>query len=31
LLGNPRLLLIACLLCEGEYTVSEIQEKLGIR
>ena len=31
LLGNPQRLLIACLLCEGEYAVSEIEEKLGIR
>jgi DNA-binding transcriptional ArsR family regulator len=31
LLGNPQRLLIACLLCEGEYAVSEIDEKLGIR
>jgi DNA-binding transcriptional ArsR family regulator len=30
LLGNPHRLLIACLLCEGEYAVSEIEEKLGI-
>jgi len=28
LLGNPQRLLIACLLCEGEYAVSEIEEKL---
>ena len=31
LLGNPQRLLIASLLCEGEYAVSEIEEKLGIR
>jgi DNA-binding transcriptional ArsR family regulator len=31
LLGNPHRLLIAWLLCEGEYAVSEIEEKLGIR
>jgi DNA-binding transcriptional ArsR family regulator len=31
LLGNPQRLLIACLLCEGEYAVSEIEEQLGIR
>src|SRR5882672_3069697 len=31
LLGNPQRLLIACLLCEGEYAVSEIEEMLGIR
>jgi len=31
LLGNPQRLLIACLLCEGEYAVREIEEKLGIR
>jgi DNA-binding transcriptional ArsR family regulator len=31
LLGNPQRLLIACLLCEGEHAVSEIEEKLGIR
>jgi DNA-binding transcriptional ArsR family regulator len=31
LLGNPQRLLIACLLCEGEYAVSEIEDKLGIR
>jgi DNA-binding transcriptional ArsR family regulator len=31
LLGNPQRLLIACLLYEGEYAVSEIEEKLGIR
>jgi DNA-binding transcriptional ArsR family regulator len=31
LLGNSQRLLIACLLCEGEYAVSEIEEKLGIR
>jgi DNA-binding transcriptional ArsR family regulator len=31
LLGNPQRLLIAWLLCEGEYAVSEIEEKLGIR
>jgi DNA-binding transcriptional ArsR family regulator len=31
LLGNPQRLLIACLLCEGEYAVSEIEENLGIR
>jgi len=31
LLGNKQRLLIACLLCEGEYAVSEIEEKLGIR
>jgi DNA-binding transcriptional ArsR family regulator len=31
LLGNPQRLLIACLLVEGEYAVSEIEEKLGIR
>jgi DNA-binding transcriptional ArsR family regulator len=31
LLGNPQRLLIACLLCEGEYAVNEIEEKLGIR
>src|SRR6202158_5516483 len=31
LLGTPQRLLIACLLCEGEYAVSEIEEKLGIR
>ena len=31
LLGNPQRLLIACLLREGEYAVSEIEEKLGIR
>jgi len=31
LLGNPQRLLIACLLGEGEYAVSEIEEKLGIR
>lgn len=30
LLGNPQRLLIANLLCEGEYAVSEIEEKLGI-
>ena len=30
LLGNPQRLLIACLLCEGAYAVSEIEEKLGI-
>jgi DNA-binding transcriptional ArsR family regulator len=30
LLGNPQRMLIACLLCEGEYAVSEIEEKLGI-
>jgi DNA-binding transcriptional ArsR family regulator len=30
LLGNPQRLLIACLLCEGEYAVSGIEEKLGI-
>ena len=30
LLGNPQRLLIVCLLCEGEYAVSEIEEKLGI-
>jgi DNA-binding transcriptional ArsR family regulator len=30
LLGNPQRLQIACLLCEGEYAVSEIEEKLGI-
>jgi DNA-binding transcriptional ArsR family regulator len=30
LLGNPQRLLIACLLCEGEYAVSEIEAKLGI-
>jgi DNA-binding transcriptional ArsR family regulator len=31
LLGNPQRLLIAGLLCEGEYAVSEIEDKLGIR
>jgi DNA-binding transcriptional ArsR family regulator len=31
LLGNPQRLLIACLLREGDYAVSEIEEKLGIR
>ena len=31
LLGNPQRLLIACLLREGEYAVSQIEEKLGIR
>ena len=31
LLGNPQRLLIACLLCEGEYAVSEIEDRLGIR
>jgi DNA-binding transcriptional ArsR family regulator len=31
LLGNKQRLLIACLLREGEYAVSEIEEKLGIR
>ena len=31
LLGNPQRLMIAWLLCEGEYEVSEIEEKLGIR
>jgi DNA-binding transcriptional ArsR family regulator len=31
LLGNPQRLLIASLLCEGEYAVSEIEGKLGIR
>ena len=31
LLGNPQRLLIACLLCEGEYAVGEIEERLGIR
>jgi DNA-binding transcriptional ArsR family regulator len=31
LLGNPQRLLIACLLCEGEYAVSEIEATLGIR
>src|SRR6202043_1964881 len=31
LLGNPQRVLIASLLCEGEYAVSEIEEKLGIR
>jgi DNA-binding transcriptional ArsR family regulator len=30
LLGNPQRLLIACLLSEGEYAVSEIEAKLGI-
>jgi DNA-binding transcriptional ArsR family regulator len=30
LLGNPQRLLIASLLSEGEYAVSEIEEKLGI-
>ena len=31
LLGNPQRLLITLLLCEGEYAVSEIEERLGIR
>ena len=31
LLGNPQRLLIVLLLCEGEYAVSEIEERLGIR
>lgn len=31
LLGNPQRLLIACLLCEGEFAVSAIEEKLGLR
>src|SRR6202035_1209041 len=31
LLGNPQRLLIASLLCEGEYAGSEIEERLGIR
>jgi DNA-binding transcriptional ArsR family regulator len=31
LLGNPQRLLIACLLCEGDCAVGEIEEKLGIR
>lgn len=31
LLGNPQRLLIACLLTEGEFAVSAIEEKLGIR
>src|SRR5688572_21050778 len=31
LLGNQQRLLIACLLCEGDYAVSEIEAKLGIR
>jgi DNA-binding transcriptional ArsR family regulator len=31
LLGNPHRLLIVLLLCEGEYAVSEIEERLGIR
>lgn len=30
LLGNPQRLLLACLLCEGDYAVSEIEQKLGI-
>lgn len=31
LLGNPQRLLIACLLAEGEFAVSQIEERLGIR
>lgn len=31
LLGHPQRLLIACLLSEGEFAVSAIEEKLGIR
>lgn len=31
LLGNPQRLRIACLLRDGEYAVSEIEETLGIR
>ncbi|HVY16268.1 MAG TPA: metalloregulator ArsR/SmtB family transcription factor [Rhodopila sp.] len=31
LLGNPQRLMIACLLAEGEFAVSEIESRLGIR
>ena len=31
LLGNPQRLLIVCLLCEGEYAVGAIEERLSIR
>lgn len=31
LLGNPQRLMIACLLAEGAFAVSEIEARLGIR
>lgn len=31
LLGNPQRLLIVCLLCEGEYSVGAIEERLSLR